>query len=73
MIFIFFSHTRLQNKSPESYFLSNRVRRTRVLSRFYNSKGEQEYLEQIGANPAKLQAVMRGFVEHETKCEDWST
>jgi predicted nucleic acid-binding Zn-ribbon protein len=37
------------------------------------SKGEQEYLEQIGANPAKLQAVMRGFVEHETKCEDWST
>jgi len=35
------------------------------------SKGEQEYVEQIGVNPMKLQAVLRAYVENEAKQETW--
>lgn len=35
------------------------------------SKGEQEYVEQIGVNPMKLQAVLRAYVENEVKQETW--
>jgi len=35
------------------------------------SKGEQEYLEQIGANPSKVQALLRQYVESEAKQEKW--
>ena len=35
------------------------------------SKGEQEYVEQIGVNPMKLQAVLRAYVENEAKQDTW--
>ena len=36
------------------------------------TKGEQEYLEQCGVNPGKLQSVLIDYVETEAE-EDWST
>jgi hypothetical protein len=35
------------------------------------SKGEQEYVEQIGVNPMKLQTLLRAYVENEAKQESW--
>lgn len=35
------------------------------------TKGEQEYVEQIGVNPMKLQAVLRAYVENEAKQDTW--
>lgn len=35
------------------------------------TKAEQEYLEQIGINPMKLQRVLRNYVEQEEKAESW--
>ena len=35
------------------------------------SKGEQEYVELIGVNPMKLQALLRAYVENEAKQESW--
>jgi hypothetical protein len=35
------------------------------------SKGEQEYIEQIGINPMKLQSLLRKYVESEAKSESW--
>lgn len=35
------------------------------------SKGEQEYVEQIGVNPMKLQALLRAYVENEAKQDTW--
>jgi hypothetical protein len=35
------------------------------------TKAEQEYIEQIGINPMKLQTILRAYVEHESKQESW--
>jgi hypothetical protein len=35
------------------------------------SKGEQEYIEQIGINPMKLQNLMRKYVQAEENSESW--
>lgn len=35
------------------------------------SKGEQEYLEQIGANPSKVQNLLRNYVNEESNQESW--
>lgn len=37
------------------------------------TKGEQEYLEQIGVNPTKMQARIRVYVAEEEANADWST
>lgn len=37
------------------------------------SKGEQEYVEQIGINPTKLQKVIRSYVKSEEEAEGWGT
>lgn len=37
------------------------------------SKGEQEYLEQIGVNPSKMQVVLRDYVKKEAEQPDWGT
>lgn len=37
------------------------------------TKGEQEYMEQIGVNPSKMQALIRKYVEEELKAETWDT
>jgi hypothetical protein len=36
------------------------------------TKGEQEYLEQIGVNPSKMQGILRAYVEKEEQ-DDWTT
>lgn len=35
------------------------------------SKGEQEYLEQIGVNPMKMMIKIREYVQHETTQQSW--
>jgi len=35
------------------------------------SKGEQEYVEQIGINPSKLQMILKQYVENEAKSDSW--
>ena len=35
------------------------------------SKGEQEYIEQIGINPMKLQSILRKYVESEANSDSW--
>lgn len=37
------------------------------------TKGEQEYMEQIGVNPSKMLGVLRSFVEAEAKASAWDT
>lgn len=37
------------------------------------TKGEQEYLEQIGVNPTKMQNIIREYVKEEAKAERWDT
>jgi hypothetical protein len=37
------------------------------------TKGEQEYLEQIGVNPTKMQARIRHYVTEEEASSDWTT
>ena len=36
------------------------------------TKGEQEYLEQIGVNPMKVQRLMKEYVAQEATAQDWS-
>ena len=35
------------------------------------TKGEQEYMEQIGVNPSKIQKMIRAYVAHEEGQDDW--
>jgi hypothetical protein len=35
------------------------------------TKAEQEYIEQIGINPMKLQGLLKVYVENESKAESW--
>lgn len=37
------------------------------------TKGEQEYMEQIGVNPSKMLVVLRNFVEAEANAASWDT
>lgn len=37
------------------------------------TKGEQEYLEQIGVNPSKMNRILREFVQAETESDSWDT
>ena len=37
----------------------------------YITKAEQEYIEQIGINPMKLQGLLRAYVDNEAKSESW--
>lgn len=38
----------------------------------YITKAEQEYLEQIGVNPMKVQNLLRVYVENEAKSDSWN-
>jgi len=37
------------------------------------SKGEQEYVEQIGVNPSKLQRIIQGYVKSEAEQDSWDS
>ena len=63
-----------EKAEAESHLKRSLVQSVRDVRQFGSiSKGEQEYLEQIGANPSRVQLEMRAFVEQETQTPDWST
>ena len=35
------------------------------------TKAEQEYLEQIGVNPMKMQNLIKSYVQEEAKADSW--
>lgn len=35
------------------------------------TKGEQEYLEQVGVNPSKIQKIIREYIQHEENAQSW--
>jgi len=37
------------------------------------TKGEQEYMEQIGVNPGKMQRMIKDYVRDEEKTNDWTS
>lgn len=37
------------------------------------TKGEQEYMEQIGVNPGKMQRMIKDYVREEEKTNDWTS
>jgi hypothetical protein len=37
------------------------------------TKGEQEYMEQIGVNPGKMQRMIKDYVRDEENTDDWSS
>jgi len=37
------------------------------------TKGEQEYMEQIGVNPGKMQRMIKDYVRDEEKTDDWTS
>jgi chromosome segregation ATPase len=37
------------------------------------TKGEQEYMEQIGVNPGKMQRMIKDYVKEEETTDDWSS
>ena len=63
-----------EKAEAESHLKRSLVQSVRDVRQFGSiSKGEQEYLEQIGANPSRVQLEMRAFVEQEIQTPDWST
>lgn len=67
-----FSEHDIEKEETKSHLKRSIVQCIRDVRQFGSiSKGEQEYVEQIGVNPMKLQAVLRGYVESETKQQTW--
>ncbi len=67
-----FSEHDIEKEETKSHLKRSIVQCIRDVRQFGSiSKGEQEYVEQIGVNPMKLQAVLRAYVENEAKQETW--
>lgn len=67
-----FSEYDIEKEETKSHLKRSIVQCIRDVRQFGGiSKGEQEYVEQIGVNPMKLQAVLRAYVENEAKQETW--
>jgi hypothetical protein len=67
-----FSEHDIEKEETKSHLKRSIVQCIRDVRQFGGiSKGEQEYVEQIGVNPMKLQAVLRAYVENEAKQETW--
>lgn len=67
-----FSEHDIEKEETKSHLKRSIVQCIRDVRQFGSiSKGEQEYVEQIGVNPMKLQAVLRAYVENESKQETW--
>ena len=67
-----FSEHDIEKEETKSHLKRSIVQCIRDVRQFGSiSKGEQEYVEQIGVNPMKLQAVLRGYVESEAKQQTW--
>lgn len=67
-----FSEYDIEKEETKSHLKRSIVQCIRDVRQFGSiSKGEQEYVEQIGVNPMKLQSVLRAYVENESKQETW--
>jgi hypothetical protein len=67
-----FTEHDIEKEETKSHLKRSIVQCIRDVRQFGSiSKGEQEYVEQIGVNPMKLQAVLRAYVENEAKQETW--
>lgn len=67
-----FSEHDIEKEETKSHLKRSIVQCIRDVRQFGSiSKGEQEYVEQIGVNPMKLQAVLRAYVENEAKQQTW--
>lgn len=67
-----FSEADIEKEETKSHLkraLTQSIRDVRMAGSI--SKGEQEYIEQIGINPMKLQVILRAYVESESKSESW--
>jgi hypothetical protein len=67
-----FTEHDIEKEETKSHLKRSIVQCIRDVRQFGSiSKGEQEYVEQIGVNPMKLQAVLRAYVENEAKQQTW--
>ncbi len=69
-----FSEYDIEKEETKSHLKRAIVQCIRDVRQFGSiSKGEQEYIEQIGVNPTKLQSLLRKYVEAEANSESWDT
>ena len=67
-----FSEADIEKEETKSHLkraLVQSIRDVRMVGHI--TKAEQEYIEQIGINPMKLQGLLRAYVEKESKEESW--
>lgn len=69
-----FNEEDFEKEEAKSHLKRSLVQCIRDVRQFGSiTKGEQEYMEQIGVNPSKIQAVIRKYVEEELREESWDT
>ena len=69
-----FSEVDIENEESKSHLKRSIVQSIRDVRMAGSiTKAEQEYLEQIGVNPMKMQNLIRSYVQEEAKSEDWNT
>ena len=67
-----FSEYDVEKEETKSHLKRSLVQCIRDVRQFGSiTKGEQEYVEQIGINPMKLQTVLRAYVDSESKQDTW--
>jgi len=69
-----FSEEDVENEEAKAHLKRSLVQCIRdVRQSGHITKGEQEYLEQIGVNPGRMQMMMAKYVAEEKVSEDWSS
>jgi len=67
-----FSETEVEKEETKSHLKRSLVQCIRDVRQFGSiTKGEQEYVEQIGINPMKLQRILKAYVDSEAEQETW--
>jgi len=67
-----FTEEEVEREETKSHLKRSIVQSIRDVRQFgCISKGEQEYLEQIGVNPMKIQLVLKAYVESEANQNTW--
>lgn len=69
-----FSEEDIEKEETKAHLKRSLVQSIRDVRQFGSiTKGEQEYLEQIGVNPMKVQKLIRAYVQSEEEAEEWDT
>ena len=69
-----FSEEDVEKEESKSHLKRSLVQCIRDVRQSGNiTKGEQEYMEQIGVNPGKIQRMIREYVAEEAVSESWDT